>query len=136
MFKQVFLLSLTSGILSTIVCIVYSQMYFSKLVDFSESISIIKLLTNCLLVAMTVFFVYIGLTKLIKKIFLAEFVFNLLLTLTSIASVFYVLKSDDPMFKNEDAALMIDYYKGFVIPMLFFPSLMWFTLKPLFIRKL
>ena len=37
-------------------------------------------------------------------------------------------------FKNEDAQMMIDYYKGFVMPMLFFPALSWMTFKPLFIK--
>jgi hypothetical protein len=45
-----------------------------------------------------------------------------------------VLKSNDPTFKNEDAELMKDFFKGFLMPMLFFPALSWFTFKPLIIK--
>jgi hypothetical protein len=135
MFKNIFFLGLTSSFLATAACMVYSQMYFSILVDFSEATGIMTVLTNCLIGAMAACFVFIALTKLIKKTFIAEFVFNLLVTLASISAVFLLLKSNDPVFVNEDAQLMIDYYKGFVMPMLFFPALAWFTLKPIFVRK-
>jgi hypothetical protein len=39
---------------------------------------------------------------------------------------------DDPKFKNEDAQLFIDYFKGFIMPLIFFPVLSYFTIKPLF----
>lgn len=135
MFKNIFFLGLASGFLATLACLIYTKMYFSILVDFSEATGILKLLTNCLMVAMAACFVFIALTKLIKKTFLAEFIFNLIVTFASVSAVFMLLKSNDPTFANEDAQLMIDYYKGFVMPMLFFPALAWFTLKPLFVRK-
>lgn len=135
MFKQVFFLSFTSSILATIACLTYTKMYASILVDFSEATGIVKVLSYCLLCAMLACFLYIALGKLIKKQFIAEFAFNLLVTLASIIAVFLLLKSNDPEFKNEDAQLMVDYYKGFAMPMLFFPALAWFTLKPLFVRK-
>lgn len=135
MFKNIFFLSLSSGVLATIACLIYSKMYASILVNFSEATGVLKILTNCLMVAMAACLVYIALTKLIKKTHLAEFGFNLIVTLSSVAAIFIFLKSNDPVFVNEDAQLMIDYYKGFVMPMLFFPALAWFTLKPLFVRK-
>lgn len=110
-------------------------MYASILVDFTEATGLIKVLSYSLLCAMSACFLFVGLNKLIKKQFIAEFIFNLLVTLASIIAVFLLLKSNDPEFKNEDAQLMVDYYKGFVMPMLFFPALAWFTLKPLFVRK-
>jgi hypothetical protein len=39
---------------------------------------------------------------------------------------------DDPILKNEDAALMIDYFKGFLMPLLFVPTLSWMSFRPLF----
>lgn len=135
MFKNIFLLAVTSSILATTACVIYSKMYASILVDFSEGVGIVKIITNCILVAMAGCFVFFIINKIIKKEHIAEFVFNLLITMASVVTVFLVLKSNDPEFKNEDALLMIDYYKGFVMPMLFFPALAWVTLKPLFIKR-
>lgn len=135
MFKQTFLLGLFSGILATIACIVYSRAYFSIIADFSEVTGFMKVSAYCIMTSMIGCFVFFGLNLLLKKIFLVEFIFNLLFTLSSITAVFLMLKSDDPQLKNEDAAMMVDYYKGFVMPMLFFPALAWMTLKPLFIIK-
>lgn len=134
-FKNVFFLGLSSGILATVACLVYTKGYFSMLADFSEVTGVIKLLSNCMLATMVACFVFFALNYLIKNPAIAEFIFNLLVTLASVATVFVVLKSNDPEFKNEDTMLMIDYYKGFLMPMIFFPALAWFTLKPLFIKK-
>ena len=135
MFKNVFFLGLSAGILATVACLIYSNLYYSILVDFSEGAGLVKLLSNCMLATMIGCFVYFGVSKLIKKANVAEFIFNLLITLASIAIVFYVLKSDDPLFKEDsDASFMSDYYKTFIMPMLFFPALAWVTLKPLFIK--
>jgi hypothetical protein len=77
---------------------------------------------------------FFGISKIITNKSIATFLFNLLLSGVSIALVFYVLKSNDPTFKNEDAELMKDFFKGFLMPMLFFPALSWFTFKPLIIK--
>lgn len=134
MFKNIFFLGVVSGILATIACIIYSLGYFSIIVDFSESTSMVKILSYCMGVSMIVCFVYYGIRKFIKNGNIADFIFNLLFSLGSLFSVFYVLNSTDPEFVNEDAALMIDYYKGFIMPMLFFPVLGWIIAKPLFTK--
>jgi hypothetical protein len=73
-----------------------------------------------------------GANRLVKNVRTGDFLFNLVLSGVSFAAVFMVLKMEDPIFKNEDAQLMIDYYKGFFMPLLFFPALSWMTMKPLF----
>ena len=135
MFKNVFILGLISGLIATVACLVYSNMYFSILVDFSEAVGIVTVLSNCLMVTMIACFVYFGLTKIIQNTNIVDFIFNMLLTLGSIGTVFFILKGNDPSFVNEDAQMMVDYYKGFVMPMLFFPALAWMTFKPLIIKK-
>lgn len=121
--------------MATVAGVVYTGFYFKVLVDFSEAAGFTQILSMCMMVSMIACFIGYGLNTLIKKKFLAELILNLLFALLSIGSVFYVLKSNDPQFKNEDAQLMIDYYKGFIMPMLFFPALSWFTFKPLFFQK-
>lgn len=133
--KNVFLTGLISGILSIIACLVYSIGYFTIIVDFSEAASILKIISYCMLIAMIAIFISYGISKIFKNKNTAEFVFNLIFAILSLLSVFYVLNSPDPEFVNEDAALMIDYYKGFVMPMLFFPALGWMIAKPLFIKN-
>lgn len=135
MFKGAFLTAIISGVVATIACLVYSNFYAGILVDFTEATGIIAVLSNCMMFSMVGCFVYFGLSKIIKNQRFAEFFFNLLVTIASLAAVFLFLKSDDPEFKNEDAQMMIDYYKGFVMPMLFFPALSWMTFKPLFIKS-
>ena len=134
MFKNIFFLGISSGILATIACLVYTNGYFSIIVDFSEAAGFVNLLSYCIAASMVASFLFFIIRKLIKKSNIAESLFNLLFTLASLASVFYMLDANDPEFKNEDAALMVDYYKGFVMPMLFFPALGWMILKPLFIK--
>jgi hypothetical protein len=41
----------------------------------------------------------------------------------------------EPVFKKEDTLLFVDFYKGFLMPILFFPLLSWFTFKPFFATK-
>ena len=72
---------------------------------------------------------------LLKQGILADLLSGLLFSSATIALVFYVLKMQDPVFKTEDAQLFVDFYKGSLMPMLFFPLLAWFTLKPLFLLK-
>lgn len=134
-FKNIFFLGFSAGILATVACVVYTKGYYSMLADFSEVMGIVKLISNCMLATMVACIVFFGINFMIKNTAVAEFIFNLLVTMASVATVFVVLKSNDPEFKSEDAMIMVDYYKGFVMPMLFFPALAWFTLKPLFIRK-
>ena len=134
MFKNIFFLGLASGVLATIACVVYTSVYFSEIVDFSEAAGTVAVLTKCLMFTMASCFVYFGMRKIIKNPNIANFAFNLLITLVSVGLVFYILKIDDPQFKNEDAQLMNVFFKGFVMPMLFFPALAWMTLKPIFIK--
>ena len=132
MFKNIFLTGLVSAGLSIMACLIYSQGYFKIIVDFSEGASLVKIVSCCMLATMAASFVYFGVSKVFKKENTAEFVFNLIFALVSLLSVFHVLNALDPEFVDEDAALMIDYYKGFIMPMLFFPALGWMIAKPLF----
>jgi len=135
MFKPAFFLGITSGLLVTGACLIYSGEFYKVIADFSEAAGWMKILSMCMMFSMGSCFLYIALNKMIRKAGIAEFVFNMIISMASIAAVFYVLKIDDPVFKNEDAMVMSCSYKGFVMPMLFFPALAWYTFKPLFIKK-
>lgn len=133
MFKKTFLLAVVSGLMASLVSIVYVSGY-KTLVDFSEIASYANIFSYNFLFAMIACFLFFGISSVLKNKSIATFLFNALLSLLSIGLVFYVLKAEDPTFKNEDAELMKDFFKGFLMPMLFFPALSWFTFKPLFIK--
>lgn len=135
MFKNVFFLALTSAILATGVSYGYAKAYFGMLVDFSEAFKLLELLSYNVAISMAACFLFVGLFKLIKKQGIVSFLTNAILSVTSITLVFVLLKRNDPVLKNEDAALFIDYYKGFLMPVLFIPFLTWFSLFPLFIKN-
>lgn len=135
MIKNAFFLGLTTALMSALACFVYSEMYYSIVIDYSEGLGLSKILGYCGAAGMIGFALYFGLSKIVKKPFLVDFIFNFLISMASLAAVFVVLKADDPVFKNGDAQFMVEFYKGFVMPMLFFPPLIWMTFKPLFIRR-
>ncbi len=133
-FKKIFFLGASSSFLAFVVSVIYTEAYYSRLVDFSEAMSWSSMFSNFLLIGISACFIYLGLNRLLKNQKWTDFVFNLMFSAFSLIMVFMVLKADDPQFKNEDAQLLIDYYKGFVMPVLFFPALSWFSLKPLFFK--
>ena len=134
--SRIILHSFSSGLLAAFACFLYATFYYT-LVDFSEGLSkyiiFIAFFKNCWLAATLMSIIYYSLKGfLLKRGILADLLSGLLFSAASVALVFYVLKMQDPVFKTEDAQLFVDFYKGFLMPMLFFPLLAWFTLKPLF----
>ncbi|MCF8328848.1 MAG: hypothetical protein K9I37_00790 [Crocinitomicaceae bacterium] len=132
--------ALTASAFSAIVCYCYAAFYFNLIVDFSEGASMWSLIGRL--------FVLSGLLTLPisicyqlvihffpKKNRLGEFLLGLIFSGLTIGLVFYVLKMKEPVFKKEDTLLFVDFYKGFLMPMLFFPLLSWFTFKPFFATK-
>jgi hypothetical protein len=132
--------ALTASAFSAIVCYCYAAFYFNLIVDFSEGASMWSLIGR--------FFVLSGLLTLPVSIYyqlvihffpkknrLGEFLLGLIFSGLTIGLVFYVLKMKEPVFKKEDTLLFVDFYKGFLMPMLFFPLLSWFTFKPFFATK-
>jgi Na+/phosphate symporter len=135
MFKHFFVLGVIASIASIVACLVYAKLYAIILVDFSEGLSDIKIITNNLIVGMSACFVAFSLNIIVKKTSISEFIFNLLFSLVAIAFVFVVMNANDPAFTDENATLFAEFYKGYLMPMLFFPLLTWFTFKPLILKK-
>jgi hypothetical protein len=103
MFARVFSLGIISSLFATILSVVYTSFYTNVIVDFSEVASIIKILAYNVMIGTFASILFFGIGKIITNKSIATFLFNLLLSGVSIALVFYVLKSNDPTFKNEDA---------------------------------
>ncbi len=102
--------------------------------DFTEVTGFWHLLCFSLMITLGISIIGAAIYALLKNKSLAAFICNFILSGFSIALVFYVFLMDDPEFKNEDAMAMIDYFKGYLIPLVFIPALSWMSLKPLFIK--
>ena len=134
-FKKVFTLGLISGLFAFVICVVYTQAYYSILVDFSEGAEVSIMLSYCTGGTMAGCFLYFAIRKIIKNTAIANFIFNIIISSIPLTLVFMVLAQNDIEFKNKDAFEMVEYYKGFILPMLFLPSLSWMTFKPLLIKE-
>jgi len=134
MFKRFFFLGLISGVFASIVAWIYSSTYKNMIVDFTEATGFWHLLCFSLMITLGSSIVGTGIYAMLKNKSLAAFSCNFILSGFSIALVFYVFMMNDPEFKNEDATAMIDYFKGYLIPLVFIPALSWMSFKPLFIK--
>lgn len=134
MFKNYFFLGLIAGIFSSLVALAYTHLYASKIVDFTEATSYVHLLAFGLMITMGSAVVNFGLTKVISNLKIADFVLNFLLSGVSIYFVFHILQQNDPEFKDENAAIMIDYFKGYMMPLAFIPALSYFSFRSLFTK--
>jgi hypothetical protein len=131
-FRNHFIHALLAGVFSTLISWFYVSVYAKNIVDFSEYTSLLKLLGFSLMITIGAAFLSAGISKVVKNKSWNAFLSQFILSGLTIALVFYVLKMDDPVLKNEDAALMIDYFKGFLMPLLFVPTLSWMSFRPLF----
>jgi hypothetical protein len=127
----------SASALASMVCYFYATFYFGLLVDFSEGASIWPLLgryfvlSGILTLPISIIYQFIICSGL-NYSRIGEMLMGLVFSGLTVALVFYVLKMKEPVFKKEDTILFVDFFKGFLMPMLFFPLLAWFTLKPLF----
>jgi hypothetical protein len=133
--KQTFIWGVSSIILATFVSLAYTQIYHKMIVDFSEGVSFFQLLA----LNTAIGFLAVILTAVFRKIIsnksISLFISNALLFVAAFGFVFGILGMDDVTFKNEDAALFVEYFKGYLMPLVFIPFLAWFSLSPLFSKK-
>jgi H+/Cl- antiporter ClcA len=136
--KRILVSIILSAFVSILISQLYVSFYYGKLIqdfsiaDFSEAVSFSTIAIYNLIFTMFFILTTFILQRLTKNQRLTDFISNVLFLMISVALVFVVLKMDDPKFKNEDTQLFIDYFKGFVMPLIFFPVLSYFTIKPLF----
>jgi hypothetical protein len=135
MFKNLFFLAIVAGLFGSLVSYLYSFFYFDMLVDFSEAYTLKTALSYNFMITTASCLVSFGLAKVIKNQNISTVIFNLILSGFLMGYIFMILKMEDPVFKNEDASLMIDYFKGFQMPLIFIPALSWFSFSPLFLKR-
>jgi hypothetical protein len=128
MFKRPLLLGIISGLLASIVSIIYQRVYASALgTDFATIAKPVNIIISstigCIIAAIGYW--------LFDKWFKAkgEIIFNFVFVILSFASILPAIAVKLPLTVDTP-----ELFPGLVVPMHFFPALAWFTLKPLFIK--
>jgi hypothetical protein len=126
MYKKLFFHSLFAGIIAAIAAIIYTRIYFfATQVDFSKLLntgSLIGLNIRICFVAGLLFWVSI---KSLKK--KGEIVFNFLFSILSFAAVIIPISLTLPLDIQ-----FPELFPGLAVPMVFFPAIAWYTVRPLF----
>lgn len=135
MFTKSLLVGVTAGILSGVAGIIFSIVYKEVMfVDFSPVISSFNIVGASLFGCVLASIGYWLLTKMTPKF--GEIIFNLLFVMISFASILGPIMFKFPPeldVKGIDEILM--YFQPFTITLHFFPALIWFAVKPIFISK-
>lgn len=141
MIKKSLLLGVSSGILAGIAAIIllniYKEAYFTDFsvvkVILSDSMSIqftpFSILTVCAIAGIIIGLLYTLFIKLFKSKGLI--IFNLFLTIITFGTVILPMAAQLPLDLDEDLMML---FPGFAITIHFFPTLSWYTLKPMFFR--
>lgn len=126
MFKQAFFHGLAASLLAAIVAIIYNRIYFfATEADFSKIINIGSITGISVMVCMLATFMYFGLTTWLNKP--GEIIFNFLFSIISFGCVMVPISISLPLSIKTP-----ELFPGLAVPMVFFPALAWYTLKPLF----
>ena len=124
------------GVVSTMIAASYILFYFYQIVDFSEGKAITSwlplLISTYLLISIGIAFVHQLVVERVidkgKKRW-GSTLLSVILICLSFGLVMYFMVMDDPVFSTENAQLMMDFYKGFLMPLAFIPALTWYSLQ-------
>ena len=126
MFKKIFFHSLIAGILASVAGIIYNRIYFfATETDFSRVLNTGSIIGLNIMVCLVAGMLYWVLVKSLKK--KGEVVFSFLFSIISFACVIIPISITLPL-KVQSPEL----FPGLAVPMVFFPAMAWYTVKPLF----
>lgn len=126
MFKKVFYHSLLAGLLASVAGIIYNRIYFfATEADFSKVLNTGGIIGLNIMVCMAAGLVYWGLIKSMNK--KGEILFNFLFSIISFACVMIPISISLPL-----KIQFPELFPGLAVPMVFFPAIAWFTVRPLF----
>ncbi len=127
MFRKAFLHGLVAGILASAAGIIYNRIYFfATETDFSLVLNTGSIIGLNIMVCLLVGILYWVLIKLFSK--RRDIIFNFLFSIISFACVMIPISISLPL-KVQSPEL----FPGLAVPMVFFPAMAWYTVKPLFI---
>lgn len=126
MFKTIFFQSIIAGILASAAGIIYNRIYFfATEVDFSKVLNTGSIIGLNIMVCIAAGIIFFLLKKwMIKN---GEIVFNFLFSIISFACVIIPISISLPL-----KIQMPELFPGLAVPMVFFPAVSWFTIRPLY----
>jgi len=126
MFKKSFLQAILVSLLTFIAAVIYRRIYFfATETDFSKVLSLVRLASLSILIAMLLAFLNFGILRLLAK--RGEIVFNFVLSILTFASVIIPISITLPLNIQSP-----ELFPGLGVPMVFFPAIAWYTVNPLF----
>jgi hypothetical protein len=129
MFKKTFFHSLIAGILASVAGIIYNRIYFfANEADFSLVLNTGSIIGLNIMVCLVAGMLYWVLVKWLKK--KGEVVFSFLFSIISFACVIIPISITLPLKVKSP-----ELFPGLAVPMVFFPAMAWYTVKPLFIVR-
>jgi hypothetical protein len=127
MFRKHFYHGLTSGIMAALAAIIYDRIYlFATQTDFSGVINLGTMISLNLIICL----IFSIACYYFTSIFAGKGIIalHLLISILSFAAVIIPISISLPLSVRNP-----ELFPGLAVPMVFFPALAWFTLKPLFI---
>jgi hypothetical protein len=126
MFKKTFFHSLIAGILASVAGIIYNRIYFfATQADFSRVLNTGSIIGLNIMVCLVAGMLYWVSLKWLKN--RGEVVFNFLFSIISFACVIIPISITLPL-----QVPFPELFPGLAVPMVFFPAMAWYTVKPLF----
>ena len=126
MFKKIFFHGLTAAVLASVAALIYSRIYFfATEADFSKVLSTASVIGLNALICFTAAFLFWGLHALLKS--KGEIVFNFVFSIVSFACVIIPISLTLPLDIQ-----FPELFPGLAVPMMFFPAVAWYTVRPLF----
>lgn len=129
--KKSLFLGIAAGLLSGLACVIFAGVYKETMfTDFSPIVNNVNLVSVCVFGCVLASIGYFGLVKISPKF--GEIIFNLLFTILSFASIIWPIAHTFPPEMDSDLTM---FFPGFAMTLHFFPAIVWFALKPIFIRN-
>jgi hypothetical protein len=129
MLKKDLIHGIIAGLLASMAGIIYSHVYlFANEADFSKIVNLYSIIGVSLSESMVIAFLHTSFVRLLKKN--AELVFNLTISILSFSLIVIPVSITLPL--NIEFP---ELFPGLVVPMLFFPSIAWFVINPIFSNR-
>jgi len=134
MFKNNLLHGVVAGILSGVACLVFMRVYKEiAFVDFSPVMTIFNIFGSCIFGCVLASIGFFAARKIMPKY--GESIFNLLFTILTFASIIGpIMFTFPPELDVEGIDEITAYFQPFAMTLHFFPALVWYTVKPIFIK--
>jgi hypothetical protein len=130
MFIRSLILGLTAGLLSGAACMVFAKVYADTMyVDFSPLVGPMNYFGACIFGCVLASIGFWAAVKVMPKY--GEGVFNLLFAMATFASILGPIAHIWPLDADQD---LITYFPMYAMTLHFFPAVVWFALKPWFMK--